>query len=268
MNNKYLAIGQKLVPGIYGGMGPLAHIEFERHIISICKELRATGDQFLPVWLTVSGSSTPDRTKSIQGIGKNALPHIVHFSNILKHMGADFIVATCNTAHYYLPFVKNKVGIPVVSMIEETVREVAFKYHGVKKVGLLATTGTLKTKLYQNAFKKLGVKVVTFPASSASQKAVMNAIYAKDYGIKQTGGIVSTKSKQILTKSSQKLVSGGAEVVIAGCTEISLALTNNNGFVVVDPLVALARKVVALSLGYENLETSEGISKFIFNPPD
>ncbi len=268
MNNKYLAIGQKLVPGIYGGMGPAAHIKFENHILSICKELGATGDQLTPIWLTVSGSSTPDRTKSIKGNGQNSLKHMIFFSKTLERMGADFIIATCNTAHFYLPKVAKTINVPIVSMIDQTVREIVQRYHGIKKVGLLATTGTLEVGLYQKALSEFGIEVLTFSTDSFAQKAVMNAIYSKNYGIKETGDKVSSRAKEILYKSAGSLTKNGAELVIAGCTEISLAFEENTDFIVVDPLKALARKVVALSLGYESLDRSGVLSSFAFYPPD
>lgn len=249
-------------------MGPLSHIQFENHLISICKELGVTGDQNTPIWFTVSGSSTPDRTKSITGDGKNPLRHMIYFSKVLESMGADFVVATCNTAHYYMPHVARKLSVPFVSIIDQTVREVALKYHGVKKVGILATTGTLKTKLYQKALTKFGIEVICFQNDSKDQKKVMEAIYSKRFGVKETGENVSPVARKILLESADKLTKRGSELIIAGCTEISLALDGNKDFLMVDPLKALARKVVALCLGYEVLGDEESFSRFAFHPPD
>lgn len=249
-------------------MGPLSHVQFENHLISICKELGVTGDQNTPIWFTVSGSSTPDRTKSIMGEGESSLRHMIYFSKVLESMGADFVVATCNTAHYYLSHVARKMSVPFVSIIDQTVREIVMKYQGVKKVGLLATTGTLQTGLYQHALNKFGIEVVTYSPRSQAQKKVMEAVYSKKYGIKETGSRVSPKAKRILLESANLLTKKGAELIIAGCTEISLALDGDKDFLIVDPLKALARKVVALSLGYEVLNAEESFSSFAFHPPD
>lgn len=249
-------------------MGPLSHIQFENHLISICKELGVTGDQNTPIWFTVSGSSTPDRTKSITGDGESSLRHMIHFSKVLESMGADFLVATCNTAHHYLPVVEQNLSIPIVSMIDQTTREIVLKYHGVKKVGILATTGTLQTKLYQKALTKFGIEVVCFQTDSKAQKQVMDAIYSKKFGVKESGEKVTPKARKILADNAQKLIGMGSELIIAGCTEISLALDADKDFLIVDPLKALARKVVALSLGYEVLNAEESFSRFAFHPPD
>jgi len=48
-----------------------------------------------------------------------------------------------------------------------------------------------------------------------------------------------------LTGAAERLVASGAEMIIAGCTEVSLVLTSaNSPFKVIDPLEIIARAAI------------------------
>ncbi|KKQ92352.1 MAG: Aspartate racemase [Candidatus Woesebacteria bacterium GW2011_GWA2_40_7] len=254
MKMNYFANKQKLLPGIYGGMGPLSHIKFEEHLLTACHQLNIQGDQNIPTWILFSGSSTPDRTKSIQQTGPISVSHLVYFTKQLESFGCDFVVIACNTAHHYFETIKKSLYIPIVSMIDETVKEITTNYKGVRKVGLMATNGTIESNLYQEAFAKIGVSVITPKIHDPIQKNIMRAIYDKDYGIKETGTRLDTKACKILLDGAYRLRHQGAEVIISGCTEISLAFERTNFDIpIIDPLKITAYKTIAVAMGIEKL---------------
>jgi aspartate racemase len=50
----------------------------------------------------------------------------------------------------------------------------------------------------------------------------------------------------LLNGAAERLASAGAELIVAGCTEVSLVLTSDNSpFTVIDPLEIIARVAVA-----------------------
>jgi len=63
--------------------------------------------------------------------------------------GADFLVMPCNSLHVFIDEIRNAVGIPVLSIIEETVR--FLKANNLQKVGIVSTSATIfiKGRLYQ-----------------------------------------------------------------------------------------------------------------------
>ena len=69
--------------------------------------------------------------------------------------------------------VKNSVKIPVINIVAETAAYL--KSQGVKKVGIMATSGTIATKLFQDALKREGIEYAT--PSEDGQKKVMHLIY-------------------------------------------------------------------------------------------
>lgn len=255
--NKFLSSIQVKMPGIYGGMGPMSHIVFEQALVAECKKRKITNDQDYPVWIVASGSSTPDRTKSIEG-GENSLSHMIHFSQLLEKSGSDFIVMICNTAHYYLSSIKQSITIPVISIISETVNHIKNTNPRIKRVGLLATDGTLSTKIYETELTQSGFETISFPLNSGNQKSVMDAIYNKDYGVKATGNKQDNRAVEILSNSVKVMINHGSELVIAGCTEISIALKKEKYSVpIVDPIGILAERVVDLALGTTKQEADE-----------
>ena len=70
-------IKQQAIPGIIGGLGPLAHIELERHLIAINQGRGACCDQEYPVWFLINATDIPDRTQSIIGEVENCTPWLV-----------------------------------------------------------------------------------------------------------------------------------------------------------------------------------------------
>lgn len=257
MDLKYLSNNQVLLPGIYGGMGPLSHIKFEEYLVKYSRELDQGGDQNLPVWLLISGSSTPDRTLSIEKRGPDAMGHLLKFCKVLETNNCDFIVLVCNTAHKYLEALKLSITIPFISLIDETVQHITQNYNRkTTRVGLLATDGTLKSEIYQKSLQSIGFNCLYPKIESPIQVGVMDAIYNKKYGIKYTGNTISPLAKRKLHEAQKFLVKKGAEVIITGCTEISLAFEDSKISVpLVDPLKISANKIVKLSLGIDALKT-------------
>lgn len=242
INRKFLSNNQKYVPGIFGGLGPLAHISFEKALIDECHKRGITKDQDFPVWILTSGSSTPDRTDSINK-NHSALQHLIYFSKLIQKQGADFMVVTCNTAHYYQNEITKKIDIPLISIINETASYIARTHPMVEKVGIMATNGTVNSKLYQNALSVYGIKSVI--PKNDEQGLVMDSIYHPSYGIKSTGTVVSRKAYKSLKAVAKKLELHGAEIIIAGCTEISAAMDNSTKTSsIINPLGILAESVI------------------------
>ena len=120
-------------------------------------------------------------------------------------------------------------------MIEETVKEVKINYPDIKKVGLLATSGTIKTQLYNNELKANGYEVI-IPENDMEEEYVMKAVW----GIKS--GVDQQINEDLLAIAGQHLIDNGAELLVLGCTEIPLAFNPER----VDVPVVNATKVLAL----------------------
>ena len=187
-----------------------------------------------------SNAKIPDRTPAVLGKGKDPLPLMLETGKNLESAGADFLIMPCNTAHYFYDELQKDLGIPLLHMIRLSAKHVADKYTHVKKTGLLATDGTLASRLYHDSYNEYGLETLT--PTESSQRDVMDAIYKYiKRGDLETGG-------ELLHRVAKELIAEGAEAVICGCTEVSLVLHDGDLSVpVVDPLQVLAEEAVRLA---------------------
>ena len=234
--------------GIVGGVGPAATVDFMDKVI---KRTDAESDQEHIQMVIEHNPKIPDRTDHIIGDGADPTVSLYAACKNLESRSADLIAIPCNTAHAFVDQIQRHLGIPIVNMIFETVQFAKDHCSGRGDIGLLATTGTVKSRVYHDILKKAGLKVKT--PDDAHQALVMEAIYGDD-GVK--AGFTEGPCKENLLAALAHLVDRGAGVAILGCTELPLLLSQDLSFPVGDRIVAvldptdlLARKVVQFAQG-------------------
>lgn len=231
-------MSEKII-GILGGMGPEATIDLFTKIV---KGTKAKKDQDHLRILIDNNPKIPDRTLAIQRKGPNPLTQLIRSAKLLENAGADFIVIPCVTAHHFFEPLQKRVKIPFLHLVEETVKYIQTRLKGIRKIGLIATTGTIQTGLFQKAFSNHVIELI-LPTPEVQKKWVMEAIYGKK-GIKVIGP--SENSKRLILKASESLIKQGSQAIIAGCTEIPLVLKEEDLSVpVIDPISILARAAIA-----------------------
>ena len=224
--------------GIIGGLGPAATVDIFDKIV---KHTPAVCDQDHIKVIIENNPQIPDRTAALHGKEEDPSVALLAATAKLKDSGADFIIVPCNTAHVFLQSVQQHVKIPILSMIEETSKYIAVNFPGLKKAGLLATTGTIASNVYKYSLKRNNIELIV-PSVKSQETLVMRAIYGKK-GIK--AGHKTVLPRKLLLNAVKEIINKGAEIVILGCTEIPLVLKNDDLKVpVVDPTEILARAAV------------------------
>jgi aspartate racemase len=228
------AAPQRMV-GIFGGMGPEATANLYAEIVRLTPAQR--DQDHLPT-LIYSQPQVPDRSACIASGSREIVPYLREAVRRLERGGASFIVIPCNTAHYYHGDMQKAVRIPVLNMITETVDAVVRAHPQARTLGLLASNGTVRSRLYEDAFRARGLRVI-LPAGEMQQCCVMDAVYSiKSGGSKQ-------EQARLLAKAGDSLVARGAEVLVLGCTEIPLAFDAKRSRVpVVNATEVLARAAI------------------------
>lgn len=198
----------------------------------------ASSDQEHVKMIMLSDTEMPDRTQAILSGNTQAVYNkMLADATLLEKCGSDAIAVTCNTAHYFIDMFRDSLTVPVIHMIEETIDEL-MPYKG-QSVGILATDGTIKTKLYQKSLSAHGI--TPYILSAENQKNVMYEIYDC---IKK--GL--PYDKVIWEEIESELHEGGCKKAILACTELSVI--NNDqplGDFYIDPLEVLARKAILFS---------------------
>lgn len=224
--------------GILGGMGPQATILFYQRVVDFTA---AAADQEHIETLILSDAKMPDRTAALlSGETGPVYERLLADARLLENWGAACIAVPCNTSHAFLPAVEARLNIPIVNMITETAREL--KALGSKKVGVMATDGTLRMGLYHAACQALEVEVVAPPA--AEQRLVMSLIYDE---IK--AGLRGSEDKFAAVERAFR--AQGCDKVVLACTELSVYKDwHPVGEYYLDAMDVLARRAVE-ACGYD-----------------
>ncbi len=198
--------------GVIGGLGPVATLDFFDRIL---RRTRAPREQDHLRLIIDNNTKIPDRNAHSRGDGPSPAAALAASARGLQQAGADFIVMACNTTHAWEADIRAAISVPFLSIIEETVKVVADLRP--EAVGVLAGDACVAAGLYQNALKAAGVRCI-MPAAD-TQKSLMELIYRIKSG--DTGETVRRSAATI----ARRLEAQGAEVIIAGCTEIPIVLT-------------------------------------------
>lgn len=220
--------------GVIGGLGPIATAYFFELVI---KMTNASCDQEHLEMVIYDCTSIPDRTSYIlHKSDRNPLDKMVEIGLKLHKEPVEYIAIPCITAHYFYQDLQKKVQTPIINMVHETARYL--KNRGIQTVGIMATDGTIQSELFQKEIEGFGMNAM-IPSVEEQQK-VMELIYNDVKANKPIEMEKFTSVKDYLQKN-------GAEVIILGCTELSLVKRDYDigpGFI--DAMEVLAMKSVEL----------------------
>lgn len=195
--------------GVIGGLGPMATAFFMQMVTEMTD---AAADQEHIEMLIYSCPKIPDRTGYILGESReNPAPKMIEIGRLLAEQKAEVIAVPCITAHYFYRELALAIPVPLINTIEE-IRDYLIK-RGVRSAGLMATTGTVRSGLFQKAFEDSGCALVL--PEEKEQEDVMYLIYQN---IKASKPVDLNRFFGV----SRELRAKGAEVIILGCTELSV----------------------------------------------
>lgn len=223
--------------GIIGGLGPMATAYLMELVINMTE---AESDQEHIPMLIYNCPQIPDRTAYILDRQKeNPVPQIVAAGKEMKKLGIQTMAMPCITAHYFYQEIASGIGgIQLINMISAVARYL--ERRGIRRIGLMATDGTIQSGIFQKTLEEAGISVCV--PQAGSQCKVMDIIY---HNVKAGKPVDMDRFAQV----SKELWEAGAEVIILGCTELSLIKKEHTlapGYL--DAMEVLAREIV-LSAG-------------------
>ncbi|WP_376699320.1 amino acid racemase [Burkholderia contaminans] len=239
--------GSRALPfkiGVVGGVGPAATVDF---LDKIVRNTPASRDQDHVKLLVEQNPQIPDRTGNLVGGGADPTIALYATCKQLEDGDANLIAIPCNTAHAFVECIQPYLGVPIVNMLTETVAHVRNTWPALRDVGVLATSGTIASGVYEKALAQQGLRQVV-PAP-ALQARVMDAIYGK-HGVK--AGFTTGQCEDDIGAAIDALIADGVSVIVLGCTELPILLPrgeyvarNGARATLVDPTDVLARRCVA-----------------------
>lgn len=218
---------------ILGGMGPEASAKMLEVMVSMAtREFGAKDGMDFPEIL-LDSVPVPDFISN-----KKKMP--VAFEMLkdrvikLNQFDVSCFGIACNTAHIILDDLMAVSNTPFVSMIEVVGESV--KNSNIKRIGILATPSTIKTRLYQDALMRYSIESI-FPSEAEidrMEKIIRGIIAGKN--LKSDGGD--------LLKIAKSLRQKGAEGIILGCTEIPMIFPKNFSLPIFDSVEILSRALL------------------------
>lgn len=221
---------------VIGGMGTMATESF---VHQLNKRIPAKRDQDYLNYILVNHATVPDRTAYILD---NSKPNPYYdLAEDIKQQAAlnpEFFAIPCNTAHYFYDDLQKLTDIPILHMPREAVKEIKNKFPNAKRVGLLATHGTVADHVYENEIKDAGYEFVgpTDVIQEKTDELIYTDIKERDFVDRQLfHGLVSTMINE-----------RHCDVVILGCTELSLAQEREpiEGMPIIDGQIVLVERTL------------------------
>ena len=248
--------------GIIGGVGPFAGLDFVKKIFS--NTLAVKDQDHINCILVSCPSVIPDRTGYLlqndrKDFNNGMLcenPAIGMYDSALRlyDAGVRYAAVACNTAHsnkIFSPFLErvneNIPEMKIINMLETTSDFIKETKPQLKCIGLLATKGTYKSRVYCEYFRKEDGFELIEP-EIRGQDRIHEAIYSETFGIKANSVEIKPQAHDMLSYEIYRFIDRGAEAVILGCTELPLAISALNYTIpVIDPGLIISRKLIQLA---------------------
>ena len=212
---------QNIRVGLFLGIGPIAGAHFYKLFE---ESFAGMTDYEHPIVLCYSNPQKPKVAPSPQSRSDEPSPSLLDGMTFFQRNGVDFVMAPCNSLMFYREELQRHSGIPILDIIGEVASAIKDQFPDTKKIGLLATEYTVRWKLYHQALGSTLTGVEVLGPEELYQREIHHAIEE----IKQGRHLQEDIPKQRLILAANHLVSRGAEVVIAGCTELPCALQSED----------------------------------------
>jgi aspartate racemase len=223
--------------GVFGGMGPLATVDFMEKLVRLTPAER--DQEHIPI-IVANLPHIHDRSRAILGMGRDPLPQLLDGIDLLNHAGVGVIAIPCNSSHHWFEQLRVRSKVPLLHIAEASVAAVSKV--GAVRVVIFGTRGALVSGFYQRALEAQGFDYFV-PDTDGAQADVDICIREIKAGNFELGGAA-------LSRACLAAARAGATVLIMGCTEIPIASRHADtaGLMLVDSSLELARASVAYAL--------------------
>ncbi|MFA6387503.1 MAG: amino acid racemase [Candidatus Paceibacterota bacterium] len=225
--------------GVIGGLGPETTSEFYLDVIFSCQKKDKTNRPLIIV------SSVPlpyqieeDAISKNKGV-ERCLPFLVKEAKRLEKSGADFIVMPCNSLHIFIREIRKAVKIPVLSIVEETVK--FLKDNKMRKVGIVSTSATIRNRLYEDAFTENNIAFES--PNDLQQEKMGKFIYSLVMGQQ------NNRDREELIKIIDSFENKKVDCIVLACTDLQLLIPKHPIMKIFDTMKIFSDATVKYMLG-------------------
>lgn len=150
------------------------------------------------------------------GLGESLCSSLSH----LKAAGAEIAAITANTEHIVWDSICDRFPLPVISIVQETVKEI--KRLSFQNVLVFGTELTLRSGLYEQALSANGIKAVL--PSNADISFLQSLIYPN----LENGRVIPGDRAKMIALANQYIADENVDALVLGCTELPLAIKSED----------------------------------------
>ena len=232
--------------GIIGGNGVAATNKLNCLIEERLTKEGAFRDCHHPEIITWQATKAPSRSMYLEGRGPSWIEDYVEVGKKLKACGCTELCMCCNTAHYAVDELAEKIGIKFVNLLDL----VAIKCHeiGAKRIGMMCSDGLRNVGLYEKRFAIHAPEIEFVYPDEEYQKLVTRGICNAKAAIRfEDKEKAEDHPYNYFEKVCQHLSTDkGVDCIVAGCTDICNVYQPSEfvAFQYVDSLRVLAEYIV------------------------
>lgn len=232
--------------GLIGGAGVAATNLLQKLIEeSFTNKMGAFRDAHHPQIFVHQATQAPSRSMYYEGRGASFIKDYSDAAVNFQKQGATLIAMCCNTAHAAHSEISSKVSVPFVNIIDESLRSIAVN-SSLRKVGLIASAGCIKSGIYQRSFAENFENIELFIPNESIQAEITRGIV----NIKNKNRFLNDEAidrpKNIFKNIIKILKKQECDAVLLACTDIAVDfdIHENYGLVVYDSTRILADAIV------------------------
>lgn len=199
--------------GILGGIGPEATGRFYLSLIDRLQKSGQIKSNLDFPQVIINSIPAPELIK--ETISKKDLKPYIKGIKELERFGSDFIVMVCNTIHLFYDRLKKEINIPMINLRKEV--GLGLKEKQIRSIVVIGSLGVINGGLYK--YKD----IETRDLSKNNINQIAKAIFRFNKGINKNKQAEIVKD--IVTKHIKRT---RVQLIVSGCTEVSLMLKNTN----------------------------------------
>lgn len=220
--------------GIIGGLGPETTAEFYLDIIFSCQKKSKISRPSVVISSVPLPYQIEEDLITMNVGSERYIPYLVAEAQRLEKAGADFLVMPCNSLHIFINEIRESVNIPVLSIIEQTVKYI--KENGIKSVGIISTSATIQNKLYENAFER---ENIDYKTPNDLQQAKMGKII-----LNLVTGQQKNQDREEIINIVNDFEQKNVECVALACTDLQLLIPKHPKLKIFDTMKILVNATV------------------------
>lgn len=196
-------------------MGTRAGLLFVNKLV---ESIEAPKDQDFPEFILHNNSRVPDRTLSIVYGEESPVDELIRSLEMMKQWDVDYIVSTCITSYFFLNQLEDHLTFNIVNPIDLIFQKLQKEYKHHIRIGLLATTGTIRSELFHKKFMNSSFELVFLDDDDQEEKFMKSVYMEGGFKSAQIDDEAYCLFQDAVTALKEKKI----DLIIGACTEVQI----------------------------------------------